>query len=72
MVWGMFRKLATGRPALLVRGAISDVLDRSTAERMRREAPGMAFAEVDDVGHAPTLSEPQVKAALARFFSEAP
>jgi pimeloyl-ACP methyl ester carboxylesterase len=72
LVWGMFRKLATGRPALLVRGAISDVLDAPTAERMRREAPGMAFVEVVDVGHAPTLSEPQAKDALARFFSEAP
>lgn len=72
LVWGMFRKLATERPTLLVRGAISDVLDVATAARMRREAPGMAFVEVDDVGHAPTLSEPKSKDALARFFSEAP
>jgi pimeloyl-ACP methyl ester carboxylesterase len=72
LVWGMFRKLATGRPTLLVRGAISDVLDASTAARMRREAPGLGFVEVDDVGHAPTLSEPQAKEALSRFFSEAP
>ncbi len=72
MVWGLFRKLATGRPTLLVRGRISDVLDAPTAARMRREAPGMAFVEVDDVGHAPTLSEPQAKESLARFFNEAP
>lgn len=72
LVWSLFRKLANGRPALLVRGAISDVLDAPTAARMRKEAPGMAFVEVDDVGHAPTLSEPQAKDALARFFSEAP
>jgi pimeloyl-ACP methyl ester carboxylesterase len=72
LVWGMFRKLATGRPTLLVRGAISDVLDGPTAARMRKEAPGMAFVEVDDVGHAPTLSEPPAKEALSRFFSEAP
>ncbi len=72
LVWGMFRKLATGRPTLLVRGAISDVLDAPTAARMRREAPGLAFVEVDDVGHAPTLSEPQAREALSRFFTEAP
>lgn len=72
MVWGLFRKLVTGRPALLVRGRISDVLDAPTAMRMRKEAPGMAFVEVDDVGHAPTLSEPQAKESLTRFFSEAP
>lgn len=72
MVWRLFRKLATGRPTLLVRGAISDVLDIATAARMRREAPGLAFVEVDDVGHAPTLSEPQAMAGLTRFFAEAP
>ncbi|MBX7187638.1 MAG: alpha/beta hydrolase [Vicinamibacteria bacterium] len=72
LVWSLFRKLANGRPTLLVRGAISDVLDTPTASRMRKEAPAMAFLEVDDVGHAPTLSEPQAKDALARFFSEAP
>jgi len=72
MVWGLFRKLAAGRPTLLVRGRISDVLDAPTAIRMRKEAPGMAFVEVDDVGHAPTLSEPQAKEGLGRFFSEAP
>jgi pimeloyl-ACP methyl ester carboxylesterase len=72
LVWGLFRKLATGRPTLLVRGAISDVLNVETAARMRREAPEMAYVEVDHVGHAPTLSEPQAKESLARFFSEAP
>ncbi|MEO8362637.1 MAG: alpha/beta hydrolase [Vicinamibacteria bacterium] len=72
LVWGLFRKLAGGVPTLLVRGAISDVLNAETATRMRREAPKMAYVEVDDVGHAPMLSEPQAKAALARFFAETP
>jgi len=72
LVWRMFRKLSTGRPTLLVRGAISDVLDAPTAARMRTEAPGLAFVEVDGVGHAPTLSEPQAKEALSRFFAAAP
>jgi pimeloyl-ACP methyl ester carboxylesterase len=71
-VWSLFRKLSSGRPMLLVRGAISDVLDAPTAARMKKEAPGMGFVEVDNVGHAPTLSEPQAKDALARFFAEAP
>ena len=72
LVWAMFRRLTTGRPTLLVRGAISDVLNVETATRMRREAPAMAYVEVGDVGHAPTLSEPQAKESLTRFFSEAP
>ena len=72
LVWGLFRKLAGAAPTLLVRGAISDVLGTETAVRMRREAPKMAYVEVDGVGHAPMLSEPQAKAALTRFFAEAP
>jgi pimeloyl-ACP methyl ester carboxylesterase len=72
MVWALFRKLTTGRKTLLVRGAISDVLNAETASRMRREAKDMAYVEVDNVGHAPTLSEPQAKESLAQFFSEAP
>jgi pimeloyl-ACP methyl ester carboxylesterase len=68
----MFRKLANGRPVLLVRGAISDVLSAPTAARMRREASDMAYVEVDRVGHAPTLSEPQAKESLTRFFALAP
>lgn len=71
-VWALFRKLAQGRPTLLVRGAISDVLSAETSNRMRREAPSMAFVEVANVGHAPTLSEPPAREGLARFFSEAP
>jgi len=39
---------------------------------MRKEAPGMGFVEVDDVGHAPTLSEPQAEESLRHFFAEAP
>ncbi len=72
LVWSLFRKLTTGRPTLLVRGALSDVLDAPTAARMRNEAPSLAYVEVDEVGHAPTLSEAQAKQALARFFAEAP
>lgn len=72
LVWGLFRKLATGVPTLLVRGAISDVLDSETAAKMQRQAPTMTYVEVDNVGHAPMLSEPQAKAALTRFFAQAP
>jgi len=71
LVWGMFRKLAAGRPTLLVRGAISDVLSVDTANRMRREAKEMTYVEVENVGHAPTLSEPLAKECLTRFFAEA-
>jgi len=72
LVWGLFRKLANGRKALLIRGAISDVLSAETAARMRRAAKEMSYVEIENVGHAPTLSEPAAKEGLARFFAEAP
>ena len=72
LIWGLFRKLANGRKSLLVRGAISDVLSVETAARMRREAKEMAYVEIENVGHAPTLSEPAAKESLDRFFAEAP
>jgi pimeloyl-ACP methyl ester carboxylesterase len=72
LVWALFRKLATGRRVLLVRGAISDVLNVPTATRMRQEAKDMAYVEVENVGHAPTLSEPQALESLGRFLAEAP
>jgi pimeloyl-ACP methyl ester carboxylesterase len=68
----LFLTLATGRPLLLVRGAISDLLDAPRAEAMRIQAPLMAYAEVPNVGHAPMLDEPEALKALATFLEEAP
>jgi hypothetical protein len=39
---------------------------------MRRRAPQMGYAEVAGVGHAPMLTEPEAKAALAEFLARAP
>jgi pimeloyl-ACP methyl ester carboxylesterase len=71
-LWPMFRAMARRRPMLLVRGALSDLLDGETATKMRRAAPKMAYAEVPNVGHAPTLSEPEAKAAILKFLADAP
>jgi pimeloyl-ACP methyl ester carboxylesterase len=71
-LWPVFGALANGRPTLLIRGGISDLVDEDIAGRMRAAAPGMDYAEVPDVGHAPMLSEPAAQAALAAFLDAAP
>lgn len=71
-LWPLFRGLAEGRPVLLIRGAISDLIDAGIAGRMRAVAPHMAYAEVADVGHAPLLDEPEAEAALKTFLDAAP
>lgn len=67
--WLLFRKLANGVPTLLVRGALSDILDSPTTKRMRSKAPSMEYAEIEGVGHAPMLTEPAATAALQAYFS---
>jgi pimeloyl-ACP methyl ester carboxylesterase len=42
-------------PTLVLRGAQSDLLARSTAEQMRRRGPKAKLVEIFGVGHAPTL-----------------
>jgi pimeloyl-ACP methyl ester carboxylesterase len=71
-LWPLFAGLANGRPALLIRGGVSDLIDADIAGRMRDAAPSMAYAEVPGVGHAPMLTEPEATAALAAFLDAAP
>ncbi len=72
LAWAAFRRLARGRPVLLLRGALSDILAPATVARMRRVAPALGFAEIPDVGHAPMLSEPAARSALQAFLAAAP
>jgi len=70
--WLLFRKLARNRPTLLIRGALSDIVSRGIAGRMKRHAPGLELAEVPNVGHAPTLDEPAAIAAIEKFLNGVP
>jgi pimeloyl-ACP methyl ester carboxylesterase len=72
VAWFLFRRLARTVPFLLIRGDLSDLLSKDIADKMRRRAPAMTYAEVPNVGHAPTLSEPAAAEAIAKFLSEAP
>jgi pimeloyl-ACP methyl ester carboxylesterase len=56
-------------PILLIRGALSDLLSPDGVATMKRVKPDMEFAEVPNVGHAPTLEEPQAWQAIADFLS---
>ncbi len=64
-----FRRLARRRPTLLIRGALSDLIEPAQANGMRAAAPRMLYAEVPDVGHAPMLSEPAAQEALRSFLA---
>jgi len=57
-------------PTLLIRGALSDIMARETAEAMVGRF-GVEFAEIADRGHAPDLSEPDATAAIQRFLVNA-
>jgi pimeloyl-ACP methyl ester carboxylesterase len=57
-------------PILTVRGAQSDILSREIAAAMAARQPRLRHVEVEGVGHAPTLSEPAVVAALDALYNE--
>jgi pimeloyl-ACP methyl ester carboxylesterase len=71
-LWPLFDRLAKDRPLLLVRGERSDLLTPETAAAMRARAPGLGYVEVPRVGHAPMLTEPDARTALAGFLDRVP
>ena len=68
----IFLGLVSGRPSLLIRGALSDLIDEGRALSMRMLDPQLDYAEVKGVGHAPMLDEPEALDALAKFLDSAP
>ncbi|HRP11368.1 MAG TPA: hypothetical protein PLK37_10070, partial [Terricaulis sp.] len=71
-LWRGYKKLAQDRPTLILRGALSDILTAATLQRMITCRPTAMSASITEVGHAPTLDEPDARAALAAFFTLAP
>lgn len=67
-MWPAFRALA-GRPALALRGEMSDILSAATLARMTREVAGLDAVTVPRVGHAPTLEEPGARQAIAALLA---
>ncbi len=69
-LWAAFAALR-GAPTLIVRGAISDLLTPPIIEKMRGVNSLFDYCEVADVGHAPTLTEPDAWAAIRPFLESA-
>ncbi|HMI20516.1 MAG TPA: alpha/beta hydrolase [Sphingomonas sp.] len=70
--WERWHGLASGRPLLLLRGGLSDLLAAGDATRMITEHAGARLREVPNVGHAPMLDEPEALAAIGQFLDEVP
>ena len=68
-LWPMLRALA-GRPTVLVRGECSAILSADTFAQMAQALPGAQMVTVRGTGHAPTLDEPEVRAAIDAMLAE--
>ncbi len=66
-----YLSLAAGH-ILVVRGELSDVLDRAGVYRMQGLTRRFRSVEVAGVGHAPTLMEPEARSAIEAFLAEMP
>jgi pimeloyl-ACP methyl ester carboxylesterase len=69
-LWLAFEALA-GVPMLLVRGGLSDLITPETVKQMGARNPQMTTVTVPDVGHAPTLDEPEARAAILALLDAA-
>ncbi len=67
-LWPMFRAVPP-LPMLLVLGLRSNILLSDTVLKMRGIRPDLVVAEIEGVGHAPTLAEPVAQAAIDAFLA---
>jgi pimeloyl-ACP methyl ester carboxylesterase len=68
-LWPAFNSLRK-IPAALIRGARSDILSPDVASEMVSRHPALDYMVVSNVGHAPTLSEPECVAAIDRLLAK--
>ncbi len=59
-----------GRPVLLLRGALSDILSPETLAKTAARLDDCEAVTVPDVGHAPMLDEPEAVAAIGRLLAK--
>ncbi|HEX8056659.1 MAG TPA: alpha/beta hydrolase [Novosphingobium sp.] len=67
-LWPGIEALA-GKPMLLLRGGLSDVLSEQTLGKMEAMLPGAEAVTLPGIGHAPTLDEPEAVAAIERLLA---
>ena len=70
--WERWSGLVSGRLVLLLRGALSDLLEADAAERMVASSDAVCLCEVPGVGHAPMLDEPAALTAIGEFLEAVP
>ena len=68
-LWSAWRAL-TGRPVLVLRGELSDLLSAATFALMGEQSSDIECVTVPRVGHPPSLEEPASRAALARLLAK--
>ena len=68
-MWPLFRALAD-IPALVLRGAESDILSPECFAEMQKVKPDLVAVEIPRAGHVPTLAEPESRAALDEFLGQ--
>ena len=70
-LWPMFEALgAHNQPLCFLRGALSDLLSAETFAEMRRRLPHALAATVADVGHPPSLDEPEAAEAITTWLAQ--
>lgn len=65
-MWGLYEGVSAR--TLLLRGAVSDLLTRETAQAMAERGPRARVIEFEDVGHAPTLVAPAQHRVVVDFL----
>lgn len=66
-MWPVFGRLGAV-PMLVIHGALSDILNVGTLDRMQREKPDLERVTVGNRGHVPLLDEPEALEAIDRFL----
>lgn len=66
VMWSLYDAITA--QTLLVRGAVSDLLSRSTALAMTQRGPRARLVEFEGVGHAPTFVAPAQSAVVTSFL----
>lgn len=69
-LWPLWARLADV-PILILRGERSDILSPDVAKKMRMAVTQAEFVTIPNVGHAPTLDEPEAVAAIERLLARA-
>jgi len=67
-LWPAFKGL-TDIPTLILRGELSDILSKQTAEKMVNQLRRATLCTVQNVGHAPALDEKDSLEAIASFLN---